>query len=557
MPEPVSLLWPPGFPAASRPASQPGQWCDDLGLDYLVPALDYDGRHADAVRAILTALDNPPEVIRYRQQVLADLDTSESLLAQLADRLPLLYGLHDLRRPLHLPTDNELLQVVRRLHELELYTEAVRGLLAALEPATLGSPGLSQLRRYLAETARSEKFQRLVSELPALREAAEKVSSVTIGVNLDEEARPVAATLLSVNDRPFSGQRSLLARLLGRVPDDVAGAGIAPLHREADFSPSPFLEPLFRDLADVLRQVCGPIARALAHYVDVSVAPLQSLADEVTFYLGAARLAHRLRAAGLPLCLPEILPTEQRTTRVIGLYNVGLALRLLDHPPAAGQPNRPVPSDLDMGPQGRSFVLTGPNLGGKTTFVQAIGIAHVLAQAGLPVPGESALISPVDAIHTHFPAEEQTARGTGRLGEEAERLAGIFSRATPGSLVLLNESLASTSPGEALYLARDAMGALRLLGARTIYATHLHELATRLDELNALAPTEPPTVSLVAGVVPTNQRAGDSDLGRTYRIAPGPPQGMSYAQEVARRHGISLDQLRERLRQRGVGPAEE
>jgi len=51
MPEPVSLLWPPGFPAASRPASQPGQWCDDLGPDYLAPALDYDGRHADAMHA--------------------------------------------------------------------------------------------------------------------------------------------------------------------------------------------------------------------------------------------------------------------------------------------------------------------------------------------------------------------------------------------------------------------------------------------------------------------------------------------------------------------------
>ena len=205
-----------------------------------------------------------------------------------------------------------------------------------------------------------------------------------------------------------------------------------------------------------------------------------------------------------------------------------------------------------MSQEGRSFVLTGPNLGGKTTYVQAVGLAHVLAQAGLFVPGRSAEISPVDAIYTHFPAAEQPSKASGRLGEEAQRLARIFSEATPQSLILLNESLSSTSPGESLYLARDTVCALRLLGARAIYATHLHELAACLDEVNATACDGPPTISLVAGIVPSGQRSGDGDLGRTYRIAPGPPQGKSYAQEIAQRHGISLAQLRECLRQRGI-----
>ena len=303
----------------------------------------------------------------------------------------------------------------------------------------------------------------------------------------------------------------------------------------------------------MLRLVCQPVAQALAGYLYVNAAPLSGRAAEIAFYLGACRLAERLRAADLPLCQPVLLAAVERASRVRGLYNLVLALRLLQGPPPAGQPARPLPSNLEMGAGGRSFVLTGPNMGGKTTYLQATGLAHVLAQAGLFVPGESAEIAPVDAVYTHFPQAESYTQASGRLGEEAQRLAAIFGQATPHSLILLNESLSSTSPGESLYLAQDIVCGLRLLGARAIFATHLHELAVRLAESNAIAPDEPPTGSLVAGVVPPEQRAGEGDLGRTYRIAPGSPEGLSYAEEIAQRHGISLSQLRAQLHRRGIG----
>lgn len=517
-------------------------------------ALDYDGRQAAHICPILTALCTDTEVICYRQEVFADISGSQSLQRDLAALLPTLRELDEIRRYSARSEDNELLQVVRRLRELELYVEAGQRLLAVLEAAAgeLHARGLRLLHERLVEMARSEEFARLLAELPGLRATMQKLSSVTIGVNLDEQARPVAATLLSVNDLPFTGKRGLLARILGKQREDIAGAGIAPLHAVAAHSPSPFLQPIFRDLGEVLRLVCQPVAQTLGHYVHVSVTPLSSLAPEIAFYLGAARLAERFRSAGLPLCRPVMLANEERASHITDLYNVNLAVRLLSRPAPVGQPSMPIPSDLDMGKAGRNFVLTGPNMGGKTTYVQAVGLAHVLAQAGLFVPGRSAEISVVDAIYTHFPEAEHSMQASGRLGEEAQRLARIFSEATPYSLILLNESLSSTSPGESLYLARDVLCALRLLGARAIYATHLHELAARLDEVNALAGGEPPALSLVAGIVPPEERSRPGDLGRTYRIVLGPPQGTSYAEEVAQRHGISLAQLQEKLRQRGI-----
>jgi DNA mismatch repair ATPase MutS len=192
-------------------------------------------------------------------------------------------------------------------------------------------------------------------------------------------------------------------------------------------------------------------------------------------------------------------------------------------------------------------VLTGPNQGGKTTYTQAVGLAHVLAQAGLFVPGERARISPADSIYTHFPVEERPDMESGRLGEEAQRLNDIFTRATRYSLVLLNESLASTSPGESLYLARDIVRTLRVLGARAIYATHLHELAADCDSLNAETPGDSQIVSLVSIV---QEGGGTGEITQTYHIIPGPPRGRSYARELAARYGISYEQLIEMLRAR-------
>ena len=129
-----------------------------------------------------------------------------------------------------------------------------------------------------------------------------------------------------------------------------------------------------------------------------------------------------------------------------------------------------------MSDEGRIFILTGPNSGGKTTYIQAVGALQIMFQAGVFIPCGKAWLSPVDNLYTHFPAEEKTGMDAGRLGEESKRFNGIFKIATRYSLVILNESFTSTSFTESFYLPRDIVCALRYLGARALFATHLHEL---------------------------------------------------------------------------------
>jgi DNA mismatch repair ATPase MutS len=170
------------------------------------------------------------------------------------------------------------------------------------------------------------------------------------------------------------------------------------------------------------------------------------------------------------------------------------------------------------------------------------------------VPGTQARISPVDRIDTHFPVEELLERGTGRFGDEAQRLSEIFASATRHSLILLNESLSSTSAGESLYLAQDLMRVLRRLGGRVVFATHLHELAHSAESLNADTPGDSRIISIVASRVHEDairQDGAQATLRRSYKIAPGPPIGRSYARELAANYGISYDQLLNQLRERG------
>jgi DNA mismatch repair protein MutS len=254
-------------------------------------------------------------------------------------------------------------------------------------------------------------------------------------------------------------------------------------------------------------------------------------------------LLRQLQDHGLSFCRPEVLPMTERAMRLDGMFNLLLAFHYLN----TDQKNKTpiVLNDVEFGPSGRVFILTGPNQGGKTVYTQAIGIIQLLFQAGLFVPGRQAQLSPVDGIYTHFASEEEFNSRQGRLSEEAARLAEIFQTLTRHGMVLLNESLASTSPRESFYLSLDIVRALRLYESRAVFATHLHELAEDLDKLNTEGQSDSLVASLIAGIAQKgeNSEFENQFVERTYQIKPGPPRGLSYARGIAHRFGISYEQL--------------
>lgn len=549
--ERISLLWPEGTPARPGPGlGLPPTAQGDLDLIDIVEALSNgEERRERFVRSLLADLCTDAAVIRYRQDVLADLLDDDPLCERLRAVLRPLVDLA--RQRAHNPRDTwSLLRITERLAHLELYVDVALQLHAALAGATPRSAGLRWLSGHLAEVTQSEQFRSMQEELPRLRAHLDEAGSVTIGLNLSRDLMPESATIMRISSAKIEGRGTLLERLFG---GDQGRRGITPL-RAADAANIYSAENrLFRDLRKLLEAVAAPVGQALDRYTGVHAHALELLEPELHFLLSAAALIRRLRAAGLPICRPVIASADERTTVLADAYNLGLALRTLrEAEKAASQPPAVVTNAITFDQaSARIWILTGPNRGGKTTYTRAIGQAHLLAQAGLWAPANAARLSPVDAIFTHFPSKESDQLGMGRLDEEADRLAGIFAAATPHSLILLNEVLAGTSAVEALGLALDAVRGLCLLGARAIYTTHLHELAKSVAEINASTPGRSTAGSLVAGVEGEGAIV-ERGHRRTYNISPGPPRGVSYASEIAEQHGISYAQLERLLRERGL-----
>jgi len=539
-PEGVSLLWPPGrVPGAVE--LQPrvtAEQAADLELDTLVDAVCFDPSDRRWVSDILLNLCQDPAVIAYRQGVLDSIISAPGIAAGLETLLPKIGRL----RQHHIPREKgELLhEVAWRLGELEIFLDCVQEMARVLDsaPGAGLSEGLRLARDFVASLLCSEPVQHLTEELPRLISEVRGTRSLTIGVNVDEDLQPSSATLLSINSQSFDEHSlSFLRRLFGAGKGPWNG--IAPLHRVPSRAANPMLQPLFHDLSEALSRSLRPVATALERFVGVQTRFLDRWGQELAFYLGAARLTSRVRAAGLSLSWPQVAATGTQGCRVVGCYNIVLALKMAAQGHWSELSGLVVTNDLSFAPA-EIAILTGPNQGGKTTYMRSVGLAHVMAQAGLPVPGTKASLPVVDAICTHFPRTERGDLDSGRFAEEMRRLRDIFAQATPRSLVLLNESLASTSPRESLELAREVVGALQVLGARAIYTTHLYELASEADAFNTGAAGPGRVSSLVAR----------PDL--SHRIERGPPAGSSHAREVAARLGVGYTQLVDLLRGRGI-----
>jgi DNA mismatch repair protein MutS len=541
-----SLLHPAA--GSSHPHGRPAPSEADLGLVPIIHALDFDGRHSRFVGSVLAELCDDPTVIDYRQDVLGDLLRLPDLVADIASILPQLGELANISRASIWGEKIPLLHVATRLAELDGYVTCVERLWAALDAAgaDLHAAGLLNLRVFLTTTRAQPDYQRLVDELPRLRAQLDQAGSVTLGINLDAQLRPESATIVSVNHSRFAGKNSLLDRLFGERIASDAVRGITALYKADERQRHEPEHELFRDLDRLLARVSAPVADALARYTRVQGAALAGLEAELAFFLGAARLAGELRAARLPLCRPAIAPAADRICKIDGVYSLDLVLRLRTARDTANLAEAVVPNDVAFGPDATIFMLTGPNSGGKTTYTRAVGQAQALFQAGLLVPGQHARISPVDGIYTHFAVAERLDINGGRLAEELDRLAQIFLQAGPTSLVLLNEPLSSTDHSAARLLSRDILAGLRLLGARVLFVTHLHELVD--DALSAESSAG--IVSLVAGMA---THAGNGSAPEpSYKITPGRPQIAGYAAELARQHGLSLAQISAILRERGI-----
>jgi DNA mismatch repair protein MutS len=159
------------------------------------------------------------------------------------------------------------------------------------------------------------------------------------------------------------------------------------------------------------------------------------------------------------------------------------------HPVVEGCLDSPfVPNDAHLDEGRRMLVITGPNMGGKSTYMRQTAIIVLPAHAGSFVPAESARIGPVDRIYTRIGAADDLAGGRSTFLVEMTEVASILHTATRESLVLVDEVGRGTSTFDGLALAWACAEHLAgEVGAYTLFATHFFELTTLAEAIPGVA----------------------------------------------------------------------
>ena len=522
-----SLLYPDATTMAAHRAGTDAPAIDDftleeLGLPEVLPLKNSDLSH------FVTA---DPAVIRYRQEIFADMLQNEQIGKTLSKLVPVLFDIMELRRLQNESGDST--DYLSGMTEIELYISSIdvlyHGICEGENP--FQSKAFTALRDYIKNLVESDYYAELNERLAELTNRVREIKSVTIGVNLDAQLRPREAGVLSVNPESFRSGDTLhkILRLNFKEDEYTCIANLVPFGKKQSENQKTALSLAFNSaINDVYRQSLRSWKKIVQTYVLENTDFLLNLLPEFEFLLKGTNLMRALQVKGNKLCVPEIAPAEARAFAATALYNPAVALKVND--PI-------VTNDVIFDEKAGIYVLTGPNRGGKSVITCAVGLAQAMLQLGLFVPADHAVISAADAIFTHFPTGADDTIDKGRLGEECARLGDIFTAITPKSLVLLDESLSSTGSFEASYIAAEVLAGLSRVGCRCIFSTHLHELAAEIDNINARVSREGgvPIDTLVAGI--------ENEGRRSFKILRAKPDGKSYARDIADKYGLTYDNI--------------
>lgn len=481
------LLWPDSDLVVNDDArlAVPAAWAD-LDLDLIVEAISAGDRPLKAlVRAVFSTPLSTDDIIRSRQDVLADV----------AGHLPMAKALHDIAR-----------------HAMDAKRRSTSGFYGVYPSSILhGSVGvmndlLDALRHTRAVADRwitTASADRVTQWLSDLRENLDDGYLNDVAMHLERLADrgelSVTARLGSMNQnidltlQARSGPpRRWWNRILGYVPGKHT-------IRIADRD-----EGGARALGELRDKSINEVANALAQSVDYLLGFFGLVQRELAYYLAVAQWSQARHGDGIPLCVPTF-PQDKEGITTVGLIPLSVALRA---------PRTAVANAFDSSPAPLA-VITGPNQGGKTTFLRALGQAQWLAQIGSPVPAASYECDVFDGFYSHFKQGEDNDLKHGKFDEELTRWSRLIDDIGKHSLVLSNESLSSTDAREATALAAMLFDSLAAAGHHVVAVTHLGTLSEVVASCHTAWQVE---------------RGVDGERG--YRFDPNPCDKSSHARDI-------------------------
>lgn len=454
---------------------------DDLELPRVYQAMAADDSFLlDTAKKVVSLAVTDPQIIVYRQEVLADCLANRAVVQQMYD---VAVDAVEVRRKVFLGglmSRNAEAILRRSVRILELLTENLKQLrgLCDQHADQCGSAGFRQLLAMIADQLSDDYLARLDEHLRELHLPNGVLLSAQLGPGNKGERH-------TLHQAPH---RNWWDKLTG---NHNSGCGFVVADRD---------EAGAAALTELAGRAINDVANSLTQSVDHVLAFFGRLRTELAFYRGCLNLRDELTKFGVPTCFPVATAHGAPRFQCRDLRDVGLCLTIVKKVTAN-----------DVEADGKSLiVVTGANEGGKSTFLRSVGVAQVMMQAGMFVAARSFCANVRDGVFTHFKREEDATMRHGKLDEELARMNAIADHITPTSLLLCNESFASTNEREGSQIARGIVYAMIESGVKVIYVTHLYDLASSLS-----ARRDPANLFLRA------QRRPDGV--RTFRLIPGEP----------------------------------
>ena len=356
-------------------------------------------------------------------------------------------------------------------------------------------------------------------ELDELRNISENAGQFLLDVETRERERTGISTLKVGYNRVHGYYIEITRAQSGQAPVDY-------IRRQTLKNAERFITPELKEFEDkALSAKSRSLAREKALYDEVletvaaELAPLQDAAQALAELDVLSNFAER--ATSLRFNAPEFSDTP------------GFDIEEGRHPVVEQLLSDPyVPNDLLMDQQRRMLVITGPNMGGKSTYMRQAALIALLAYTGSYVPANRVVIGPLDRIFTRMGSSDDIAGGRSTFMVEMTETANILHNATEYSLVLMDEVGRGTSTFDGLSLAwATAEHLAKHIRCYTLFATHYFELTQLADDLEHAV-----NVHLTA-------TEHDDTIVFLHNVHDG-PASQSYGLQVAKLAGVPQDVIR-------------
>ena len=510
-------------PIKAQPDAKPLDYCVavDMQLEELLNAFLSSKEQEEATLEIINQFCSDPEIISYRADIIDDMIKNDALFSLFSDLrsdlwdLNLLYELKMFKNVPEMATMKTFLII-------EKFTEVYRKFMDGAR--AVDQQNLSQsVKNILCETYSDDKKKQLdaiLKDMAGLRESLETIGEIRLN-RYFSRGQNIENSIIPKTEEPSLTMR--LAGISANLGMDVTEAYAPAVHQPREFS-----RPVFKSLYTLYYDIFKNIDSFHEKYKDVFDTSWLDLIKKLDAVIGFARIFREIKEKGFDCAKATI----SDTTDIMDFYSLFLVKRGLS-------PDQVVYNDYTY-EKSSFFFITGPNAGGKTIYLSAVGLCQLFFQACGHVPAKKAKIKIMKRMFTHFPVEEYNDN-SGRLVEEQGRVERIFKDVADGqSLALFNETYSSTKADIAYKLSTELVDKVLEHDISGLFVTHLHSL----KDYAAETADRPHSAGVLTAL--NDEKTGK----RLYKIVPLSTQNSSFARDILLKYDMTVEQMLERIQKK-------